>query len=211
MVKILSEYNTVLSLSRFQETEKRSRFISFIFHVSSEEEAQNYIKKIKSEYYDAKHHVYAYLLHDSGTEKFSDDGEPSGTAGYPIFGVIKSFGLSDVLIIVVRYFGGILLGTAGLRKMYVSGATGVVRKSSISKMKLCSIFRSVLDYKTYGKILTLIALYSGVVISADFSNVVTVNFYIDKEVTNDFLRKLDNLLGGNKNLELIEYKYMAVK
>ena len=103
--------------------EKKSRFIAHVLNVETEEQAQDYINKLKKKYWDARHNCYAYVIGDKGEiKKFSDDGEPSGTAGKPILDLIESRELTNCLVVVTRYFGGILLGTGGLVRAY-QGAT----------------------------------------------------------------------------------------
>ena len=114
--------------------EKKSRFIANIFHVENIDEAENYIKQIKKKYHDAKHNVFAYAIegeNDGLLIKFNDDGEPSRTAGAPILKIILEHGLSNILVVVTRYFGGILLGTGGLVKAYSSVTIKGLEKSKI--------------------------------------------------------------------------------
>ena len=113
--------------------EKKSKFIANIFYVENTDEAEKYIKQIKKKYYDAKHHCFAFsIIEENGiTQKSSDDGEPSGTAGAPILNIIKSNNLQNVVIIVTRYFGGILLGTGGLTRAYSEAAGKVVEQSEL--------------------------------------------------------------------------------
>lgn len=113
--------------------EKKSKFIANIFYVSTEDEAENIIKQTKKKYYDAKHNCYAYsILTNKGIiNKISDDGEPSGTAGSPILNIINKNELTNILIIVTRYFGGILLGTGGLVRAYSEATLGAINKSKI--------------------------------------------------------------------------------
>ena len=113
--------------------EKKSKFIANIFYVSTEEEAENKIKQIKKKYYDAKHNCYAYSITNKKGQinKMSDDGEPSGTAGAPILNIINKNELTNILIIVTRYFGGILLGTGGLVRAYSEAVLGAINKSNI--------------------------------------------------------------------------------
>lgn len=114
--------------------EKKSRFIANIFHVENIDEAENYIKQIKKKYHDAKHNVFAYAIegeNDGLLIKFNDDGEPSRTAGAPILKIILEQGLSNILVVVTRYFGGILLGTGGLVKAYSSVTIKGLEKSKI--------------------------------------------------------------------------------
>ena len=112
---------------------KKSRFVANMFYIENEEEAISIIKDIKKKYFDAKHNCYAYRIKDKNSviEKYSDDGEPSGTAGQPILNVLRGKGLENILIVVTRYFGGILLGTGGLVKAYTESAKNVLENINI--------------------------------------------------------------------------------
>ena len=112
--------------------EKRSKFIANIFHIENVIEAENIIKQTKKKYYDARHNCYAYIVKEEQMiKKSSDDGEPSGTAGSPILNVIEKNGLCNVLVIVTRYFGGILLGTGGLVRAYTEATIKAIEKANI--------------------------------------------------------------------------------
>ena len=112
--------------------EKRSKFIANVYPVSSQAEANDIINKIKKQYYDAKHNVYAYIIEGSSTySKYTDDGEPQGTAGLPIYDMLQKQQLVNVLVIVTRYFGGILLGTGGLVRAYTEAAKQGLKNSEI--------------------------------------------------------------------------------
>ena len=132
MEQAVDSYLTVKGDAQAQFVEQRSRFISFIWHVTTADEVKERITALQKEYYDARHVCYAYML---GAERqdwrANDNGEPSGTAGKPILGQINSAGLSDVLIAVVRYFGGVKLGTSGLTEAYRLGAQQVIEKAEI--------------------------------------------------------------------------------
>ena len=127
------EFKTIEKENSAEIVEKKSRFIANIYNVESKEEAEEKIKQIKKKYYDAKHHCFAFsIIEENGiTQKSSDDGEPSGTAGEPILNIIKSNNLQNVVIIVTRYFGGILLGTGGLTRAYSEAAGKVVEQSEL--------------------------------------------------------------------------------
>lgn len=127
------EFKTIEKENSAEIVEKKSRFIANIYNVESKEEAEEKIKQIKKKYYDAKHHCFAFSITEENgiTQKSSDDGEPSGTAGAPILNIIKSNNLQNVVIIVTRYFGGILLGTGGLTRAYSEAAGKVVEQSEL--------------------------------------------------------------------------------
>lgn len=125
-------YLTVKGDAQSQFVEQRSRFISFIWHVTTADEVKERITTLQKEYYDARHVCYAYMLGAERTDwRANDNGEPSGTAGKPILGQINSAGLSDVLIAVVRYFGGVKLGTSGLTEAYRLAAAQVIEKAEV--------------------------------------------------------------------------------
>ena len=125
-------YLTVNGEAQAQFVEQRSRFISFIWHVTTADEVKQRIAALQKEYYDARHVCYAYMLGAERTDwRANDNGEPSGTAGKPILGQINSAGLSDVLIAVVRYFGGVKLGTSGLTEAYRLAAAQVIEKADV--------------------------------------------------------------------------------
>ena len=134
--------------------EKRSKFIANIFYVENEEEVENIIKQIKKKYYDARHNCYAYIIDEEGNilKRFSDDGEPSGTAGSPILNVIEKNNLCNVLIIVTRYFGGILLGAGGLVRAYTEAATKSVEKAEVVEQELGYEIELAIGYQDLEKL-----------------------------------------------------------
>lgn len=132
MEQAIDSYLTVKGEAQSQFVEQRSRFISFIWHVTTADKVKERITALQKEYYDARHVCYAYMLGAERTDwRANDNGEPSGTAGKPILGQINSAGLSDVLIAVVRYFGGVKLGTSGLTEAYRLAAQQVIEKADV--------------------------------------------------------------------------------
>ena len=128
----MDELKTIENKVTAEVEEKRSRFIANIFYIESAIEAENIIKQTKKKYYDARHNCYAYIVKEEQMiKKSSDDGEPSGTAGSPILNVIEKNGLCNVLVIVTRYFGGILLGTGGLVRAYTESTIKAIEKANI--------------------------------------------------------------------------------
>ncbi len=147
---------TVKEEAREEFIEKKSRFIATIFPINSKEEAENIIQRVKKEFWDAKHNVYAYIL-PNNISKYSDDGEPQGTAGLPVFTVLNKKELVNVLVVVTRYFGGVLLGKGGLIRAYSESVKNVLEKAKIYEIieKTCieieceySIKDKILDYIT---------------------------------------------------------------
>lgn len=145
-------YKTVKHQATDEIVEKRSRFIADVKPVETEEEALAFLEEIKKKYWDARHHVYAYVLEENNIQRYSDDGEPAGTAGVPVLDMIKKEGLSNLIVVVTRYFGGILLGTGGLVHAYSKSAKVGVEAAQPVTMTLCCEVTVECDYSLLGKI-----------------------------------------------------------
>ncbi len=133
--------------------EKKSKFIASIFYVETREEAEDIIKDINKKYHDARHNCYAYRIYnESGiVEKSSDDGEPSGTAGAPMLTILSKNNLANVLVIVTRYFGGILLGTGGLVKAYSSATALALEKANVIEKNIAELYKIEINYTDLNK------------------------------------------------------------
>lgn len=155
------EYKTVEKEATAEYEEKRSRFIATVKPVCSEEEAAAFIDTLKGRYWDASHNVYAYYINSNNGnnifQKFSDDGEPSGTAGLPVLEAVKKPQLQDVAVVVTRYFGGTLLGAAGLVRAYGKSASLGLEAAGVIKRQLCVVTGIIAEYTWLGKVQNLIA------------------------------------------------------
>lgn len=140
--------------------EKKSEFISYVKRIESEDEAKEFIAQISKKHSDATHNCYAYILKDSEIARFSDDGEPGGTAGMPILEVIKREGLTGVCVVVTRYFGGILLGAGGLVRAYAKGAKIGIDAAGIAEFVPYVCFEATVTYSEYEKLLREMPKYS---------------------------------------------------
>ncbi len=145
-------YKTVKKASSAEFTEKKSRFIGYVSPVRTEEEAIAFVTAIKKKHPDARHNVYAYQVRENNITRFSDDGEPSGTAGMPVLDVVRKKGLTDTAIVVTRYFGGILLGGGGLVRAYSRAASDAIDASGCVKMVYSSVYKISCAYHFFGKI-----------------------------------------------------------
>lgn len=174
-------YYTVAEAAVDEFTEKRSRFIGAIQPVKTEEEAQAFIRARCKEYWDARHNVYAYVLDGGSLCRFSDDGEPQGTAGVPVLDVLQKEGLTDCVVVVTRYFGGILLGGGGLVRAYSHAAKLAVDAAGVVVMRPCAVAHIVCDYAQYGYVPALVAAAGGSVTDTDFTDTVTVHCRIPEE------------------------------
>ena len=171
----MSELITVSDSGYGEYSEKKSKFIGRVKHVTSVEEADEFIHSIRSRYWDARHHVYAYVIGKNGeSQRSSDDGEPSGTAGRPILEILKGEGLTDVVCVVTRYFGGVLLGTGGLVRAYGKAAKNALddsEKVRAVSMKLVAIYAS---YDLSGKIEHFLIQHEITIDHIDYQNNVVI-------------------------------------
>ena len=176
-----SEYRTVAAAAVDEFTEKRSRFIGAVCPVATEEEAQAFIRARKKEFWDARHNVYAYILDRGNLCRFSDDGEPQGTAGLPVLDVLRKAELTDCVVVVTRYFGGILLGGGGLVRAYSHAAKLAVDAGGVVLMHPCLAGRVSCDYAQYRWIPTVITGAGGTVTDTAFAEAVTIQFTLPTE------------------------------
>ena len=162
-------YLTVARLSEGLYKEKMSKFISFVVPVSTLDEAKEAIARYQKEYYDARHVCWDYMLGAARTEyRVNDNGEPSGTAGKPILGQINSFGLTNVLIVVVRYFGGIKLGTSGLIEAYRAAAADAIRANEIVECLVEEDVRIFFEYPFMNDVMRIVKEENATIISQYF-------------------------------------------
>ena len=184
------EYKTIDKEACDEFTEKRSRFIGYIKPVTTKDEAVEFINSIKSKHWDATHNVYAYVLRDGQTRRYSDDGEPQGTAGMPVLDVLLKENVTDCVVVATRYFGGILLGGGGLVRAYSHTAKIAVDAGGVVTMSLCSIMSVECDYNFYGKMNSLVPEFGGMVDDTDFGENVRMKFRIPSENESVFGKKL---------------------
>ncbi len=150
-------YKTILSSSQGIYKEKGSRFVSFAFPVSEQKEIKPIIDKIRKENHEARHHCFAYMIGFERTNyRISDDGEPSGTAGKPILGQINSFDLTNILIVVSRYFGGTLLGVSGLINAYRSAAASAINNAELTEMMLREYYNIIYPYSAMNDVMKIL-------------------------------------------------------
>ena len=193
------EYRTVRDLGTDEFTEKRSRFIGHCRPVITEEQAQRFLEDLRARYWDASHNVYAYILR-SGVQRFSDDGEPQGTGGVPMLEILRKGGLTDVMVVATRYFGGILLGGGGLVRAYGHTASIAVRAAGVVRMVDCALLRLTCAYGDYGRVQGLIPAAGGAVDASDFTDRVTLQLHIPPEALPGLTARLADATGGRCTL-----------
>mgnify|MGYP000003671089 CR=1 FL=1 len=183
--------------------EKKSRFLGLIVPVTTEAEARARLEAVKKQEYDARHNCWAYILH-SGQKRYSDDGEPQGTAGMPALNVLQKEELTDCVLVVTRYFGGILLGGGGLVRAYSHAAKIAVDAGGIVTRAECSIVKIRCDYTFYGRLASLIPEQGGIVEDTAFEDVVTVKMRIPQELEPAFEARLVDLSNGTCRGEITD-------
>lgn len=203
----MQEYKTVEKEANDFFIEKKSKFIGYAKPVKTQEEAVEFISEIKSKHWDATHNVYAYVLRENNIQRYSDDGEPSGTAGVPVLDVMLKENLFDVCVVATRYFGGTLLGAGGLVRAYSHTSKIALEAAGIITMAQCSIMSAEVDYSFYDRLNILLSDFSAVVLDTSFSDKVCVEFSV-KENTVDLLNaKLIDVSNGKYALKFLRSEF----
>ncbi len=195
------EFFTIAAPAQTSFTEKRSEFIGYLSPVTTNDEAVAFIQSVKAEHRKAKHHVYAYILRDSNITRYSDDGEPQGTAGVPVLEVLQKRSLTDLCCVVVRYFGGILLGGGGLVRAYSHSASLTCDAAQIQHMCGSIPLTLQMDYTLYGKVTNVLPKYGVLEISSDFGTDVMLELQVREEVIGDLRAELTELSAGRIVME----------
>lgn len=187
-------YRTITNQSEGLYKEKGSKFIAFAFPVQTEEQIKDYITLLKDEYFDARHHCYAYVL-GAKRDKFrmNDDGEPSSTAGKPIYGQILSNDLTDILIVVIRYFGGTKLGVPGLINAYKTAAADAIAKAEIVERTVNRVFTIQYDYIVMNSVMKVIKECNPEVLDRRFENLCTMVLSIRESEADALLARLEKV------------------
>ena len=176
---------------------KKSEFLANVFSVHSEEDVASSLEKIRKQYWDANHHCYAYIIGNDGPggdiKKFSDDGEPSQTAGKPMMDVLENECIHDCLVVVTRYFGGTLLGTGGLVRAYQGAAKDGLAHSVICERIEGKILSYTLDYDFYGRIQRMAESGALYIKSTDFSDKVNIRIVVDKSQSKNIIDKVEEM------------------
>ncbi len=195
-------YLTIKSAATSEYTEKRSKFIGGAYPCKTEEEAQKILEEIKTRYWDARHNCYAYVVEDGRLTRFSDDGEPHGTAGKPILEVINGKGIVNVLVVVTRYFGGVLLGTGGLVRAYSKATKDALENSDVVQMVPCTVFKVMCEYQDHSALLKLLENTADL-LDTQFTERVTVTFALKDEDIDTFGNNLTEVFSARLKMEEI--------
>lgn len=207
----MPEYQTLGKKAEAEFVQQRSRFIGQAMPVTEEAEALAFINSIKSRHWNAAHNVYAYLLRTGNMQRYSDDGEPQGTAGIPVLEVMRKEGLTDCVVVVTRYFGGILLGAGGLVRAYAHSCKIAIDASGLVTMCLCTHLQIVCDYSFYGKLSLLILECGGKVLQSDFGEHVIVVFAVREDLAPAFEKKLTDSSNGRYSAKIVGKSYTPME
>lgn len=204
------EYRTIENEADNFFIEKKSKFIGYAKPVKTQEEAVEFINSIKSKHWDATHNVYAYVLRENNIQRYSDDGEPSGTAGVPVLDVLLKEGLVDVVVVATRYFGGTLLGAGGLVRAYSHTSKIAVEAANMITMAECSIESVKVDYSFYDRLNILLSDFGANIVDTSFADTVEVIFSIKEDKVSLLQEKLTDVSNGRFNLKYIRTEFAKI-
>ena len=200
----MEDYRTIHGTATGEYEEKKSRFIAALSFADSEEAAVAFLEQVRAANRTARHNVYAYRLREGSRERYSDDGEPGGTAGVPIYEVLRKEGLTDVCCVVTRYFGGVLLGAGGLVRAYTKGAKDAVDAAQIKCMAEAVKLAVTVDYGLYGRLAQVFADFDARVEDERFADNVRIVLHIRAENSQKLTDKLVDVCNGAVSVEEIE-------
>lgn len=199
-----SSYTTVRGEAVAEIVEKKSRFIASVCHVETEAEALAFLERIRSENRMARHNVYAYVLREGSRVRYSDDGEPQKTAGLPTLEAIRHSGITDVIVVVTRYFGGILLGTGGLVRAYTQSAQAGLEAAEKVTVSRCVDVVVDVAYPLYEQTLRIVEESGAKVLKSDFTDEVRLTLLMLAGSEGALLDKLTELCRGRQRVEVGE-------
>ena len=191
----MTEYYIPSGVSQTEFTEKRSRFIGRVWPVDSEEQARARIEETKKQHYDARHNCWCYLIKD-GPVRYSDDGEPQGTAGQPMLNVFQREGVENVCCVVTRYFGGILLGAGGLVRAYTQSAKDALDAAGISVVRRWVAMEVPCSYAQFESMRREVLSFGGVVENVDYGADVVLSCLLPEEKAEDFAARILDVSAG---------------
>ena len=207
----MDDYKTVLTSDETESEVKKSRFINLSFHVEDESDVETILTEVRKKHYKATHVCWAYVLNSAPKrQKASDDGEPSGTAGKPILDVINHRELRDILVVVIRYFGGVKLGTGGLIRAYGGGASDVLNESRIIRKQFSDQLKIMVSYSGYGNLKSGLSEKEILPVHEEFGENVTLSFEIPVKETPAFLTWVEDQTNGNREVTLGDQAYVDV-
>ena len=196
------DYKTIAKPVTATYTEKKSEFIAYLMPVATSDDAVAFINEVKAQHRKARHNVYAYILREGASSRYSDDGEPSGTAGVPVLDVLQKNGLTDVCCVVTRYFGGVLLGANGLVRAYSTACKLACEDAQIKNMQDAVEITATLSYNLYGKLTYVLPEFEVKILDSIFESDVTLRLLCKATLSKKLEEKLIDLTSGQ--IELVK-------
>ena len=207
----MDTYKTIIGDARSEFVEKRSKFIGYARHTETDDEAVDFINEIRSRHSDARHNIYAYVLNTEHRARFSDDGEPHGTAGKPTLDIINGYELSDVTVVVTRYFGGILLGTGGLVRAYSKAVKDTIEVAEKVLMVPGNIITAKCDYNLYDRLENILKEFDAEIINSCFLDTINIEFSVTDSNTEEFINAVNDKLSSRAQCEIKGKRYTKQK
>ena len=192
----MTEYYIPTRAAESEFVEKRSRFIGYIKPVETEAEARAFVEEIKKRHYDARHNCWCYLLREGGVVRYSDDGEPQGTAGQPMLGVFEKEGITDLVCVVTRYFGGILLGTGGLLRAYTKGAKDALDAAGVSVVRRWVRQLVPCTYSLYERLKQETERFGAVIEDTEYGADIVLTVLVPEEQSDAYAARILDLTAG---------------
>ena len=180
--------------------DRKSEFIGYAAPAASEEEAMRFVASIKKKHADARHNVFAYVLRGGAVKRYSDDGEPQGSAGMPVLDVLVKAGLDCAVVVVTRYFGGILLGTGGLVRAYSGAASAAIEAAGTVTLEECSVLKVILSYNDHSRIGNDLKRAGANVTETEFGESVKVTLTVSEDGREDLCRRITELTAGRAEI-----------
>ncbi len=206
---MLNRYKTILQYSEIENVIQKSKFIGYAKPAENEDEAIQFIEKIKEKHKNATHNVPVYLVgQNNEIQRYSDDGEPSGTAGIPILDMLKKEDIKNIVIVVTRYFGGIKLGTGGLVRAYTSTAKLVIKKSKMIEKVLYDLIKIRMDYSLLGKIQNEVLNKGYFIKETIFDDAVNMYIYSNVEKSEEIINRITNLTSATSEISIEKTLYL---
>ena len=206
----MTEYFIPAGAGESEYVEKRSQFLGHVRPVESEEEAKAFIAEMKKQYYDARHNCSCYLLR-SGVERYSDDGEPQGTAGLPMLEVFRREGVTDLVCVVTRYFGGVLLGAGGLFRAYTKSAKDALENAGVAVVRRWVETEFSCSYSAAERLKLEVGAFDGIVTDTEYAAFVTVRALVPEEKAAAFAARICDLSAGAVEVKAVGEDFRAVK
>lgn len=204
---MLLEYKTIKKEASMELAEKKSKFIGYAKPAANEEEAVDFINSIRKKHRDATHNVYAYIIKENNIQRYSDDGEPKGTAGIPVLDIMKKTGITDAAIVVTRYFGGTLLGAGGLVRAYSAAAALAVKEATVITKKLCGFFEICIEYTLADIIQNELSKKNITIVNTEFFENVKITVSVLEENSQELIENITEISRGKAKITKIKSEF----